>query len=175
MESTPTVDELLERNRAVAKNHKPLPYHTEPGYGKNPALIITCNDRRCIPERFFNIQPGEVVVHRNAGGNVRHALRDIIILDEVLGLKEIAIVHHTDCGTLRFRDDDIRQSLRSRMDSQYWPVIDTMHIGAITDVEQSVRDDLEWLEKTPFVRKDLIEKTRGFMFDVKTGLVNPII
>ncbi|PTB68127.1 hypothetical protein BBK36DRAFT_1115383, partial [Trichoderma citrinoviride] len=119
--------------------------------------------------------PSEVVVHRNAGGNVRHALRDIIILDEVLGLKEIAIIHHTDCGTLRFRDEDIRRSLISKMDSEYWPVIDTMHIGAITDVEQSVRDDLAWLEKTPFVRKDLVEKTRGFVFDVKTGLVNPVI
>lgn len=70
----------------------------------------------------------EVVVHRNAGGNVRHALRDIIILDEVLGLKEIAIVHHTDCGTLRFRDEDIRKT-----DSRYWPEIDAMHIGAIAE------------------------------------------
>ncbi|TFB02182.1 Uncharacterized protein CCMA1212_005717 [Trichoderma ghanense] len=133
-------------------------------------LSVTCNDRRCIPERFFNIQPGEVVVHRNAGGNVRHALRDIIILDEVLGLKEIAIVHHTDCGTLRFRDEDIRKT-----DSRYWPEIDAMHIGAIADVDRSVGDDLEWLGKTPFVRKDLIEKTRGFIFDVKTGLVSPVV
>ncbi|KAL6863518.1 carbonic anhydrase [Trichoderma novae-zelandiae] len=170
METTPTIADLLERNKIVAESHEPSPYHNEPGYGKHPALIITCNDRRCIPERFFNIQPGEVVVHRNAGGNIRHALRDIIILDEVLGLKEIAIVHHTDCGTLRFKDEDIRQSLKAKIDAKYWPAIDAMHMGAITDVEQSVRDDLEWLGKTPFVRKDLIENTRGFVFNVKTGL-----
>ncbi|EHK27089.1 uncharacterized protein TRIVIDRAFT_121344, partial [Trichoderma virens Gv29-8] len=104
-------------------------------------------------------------VHRNAGGSVRHALRDIIILDEVLGLKEIAIVHHTDCGTLRFRDEDVRQSLKAKTDSKYWLEIDEI-------VEKSVRDDLKWLGTTPFVRKDLVERTRGFIFDVKTGLVS---
>lgn len=57
----------------------------------------------------------------------------MIILDEVLGLKEIALVHHTDCSTLRFRDDDIRRSLKLKTDSQYWPVIDSMHMGAITE------------------------------------------
>lgn len=41
-------------------------------------------------------------------------------------------------------------------------------------VEQSVRDDLEWLGTTPFVRKDLIEQTHGFIFDVKTGLVSRV-
>ncbi|KAL7801120.1 carbonic anhydrase, partial [Trichoderma afarasin] len=174
MESTPTIADLLERNKIIAENYKPSPYHTEPGYGKNPSLIITCNDRRCIPERFFNIQPGEVVVHRNAGGSVQHALRDIIILDEVLGLKEIAIVHHTDCGTLRFRDENVRKSLKAKTDPKHWPEIDAMYIGAITDVEQSVRDDLEWLGTTPFVRKDLVERTFGFIFDVKTGLVSPV-
>ncbi|KAL7948823.1 carbonic anhydrase [Trichoderma barbatum] len=155
MELTPTIADLLERNKIVAETHKPSPYHTEPGYGKNPALIITCNDRRCIPERFFDIKPGEVVVHRNAGGSVRHALRDIIILEEVLGLKEIAIVHHTDCGTLRFKDEDVRKSLKAKTDSKYWLEIDAMYLGAISDIEESVRDDLEWFGKTPFVRKSL--------------------
>lgn len=75
----------------------------------------------------------EVVVHRNAGGSVQHALRDIIILDEVLGLKEIAIVHHTDCGTLRFRDEDIRKSLKAKTDPKHWPEIDAMYLGAITE------------------------------------------
>lgn len=75
----------------------------------------------------------EVVVHRNAGGSVQHALRDIIILDEVLGLKEIAIVHHTDCGTLRFKDEDVRRSLKAKTDPKHWPEIDAMYIGAITE------------------------------------------
>ncbi|KAH8819141.1 carbonic anhydrase [Xylogone sp. PMI_703] len=151
MAPTPTIADLLERNRS-----------------------LTCNDRRCIPERFFDIKPGEVVVHRNAGGNIRHALRDIIILDKVLGLKEIAIVHHTDCGTLRFTDDDLRESLKATVDAGHWAEIDAMDFGAITDVEQSVRDNLEWLKKTPFVRKELLQNTYGFIYDVKTGKVERV-
>lgn len=80
---------------------------------------------------FLTVSHTEVVVHRNAGGNIRHALRDIIILDQVLGLKEIAIVHHTDCGTLRFTDDGLRATLRAQTDSKHWAEIDRMHFGAI--------------------------------------------
>ena len=72
-------------------------------------------------------------VHRNAGGNIRHALRDIIILDKVLGLKEIAIVHHTDCGTLRFTDDEMRAKLKAEIEERYWPEIDAMEMGGITE------------------------------------------
>ncbi|KAL7954491.1 hypothetical protein V8C34DRAFT_319846 [Trichoderma compactum] len=163
MESTLTVTDLLERNKIVAKNYKPSPYHTEPNYGKNPSLISK--------DPLWLL---EVVVHRNAGGSVQHALRDIIILGEVMGLKEIALVHHTDCGTLRFRDEDVRKSLKAKTDPKHWPELDAMYLGAITNVEQSVWDDLEWLGTTPFVRKDLVGRTRGFIFDVKSGAVSQI-
>ena len=75
----------------------------------------------------------EVCVHRNAGGNIRHALRDIIILDKVLGLKEIAIIHHTDCGTLRFTDDEMRAKLKAQTEEKYWPEIDAMEMGGVTE------------------------------------------
>jgi carbonic anhydrase len=75
----------------------------------------------------------EVCVHRNAGGSVRHALRDIIVLDKVLGLKEIAIVHHTDCGTLRFTEAELIRSLKAQVAEEHWPEIDEMHFGAISE------------------------------------------
>lgn len=72
----------------------------------------------------------EVVVHRNAGGNIRHALRDITILDALFKLKEIAIIHHTDCGTLHFTEDGMKKSLTSWVGKAHWSEVDKMVFGA---------------------------------------------
>ena len=87
-------------------------------------------DPRCIPEKFFNMGVGEVGVIRNGGGNVRHALRDIIVMDQLLGLEELAIIHHTDCGTLNFTEEQMRAGLKTRVDEAHWDEVDKMVFGA---------------------------------------------
>ncbi|KAF4763167.1 hypothetical protein HAV15_001842 [Penicillium sp. str.  len=72
----------------------------------------------------------EVVVHRNAGGNIRHALRDILILDALVKLEEIAIVHYTDCGTLRFTDEQLRTALKKQTNETHWAKIEAIEFGA---------------------------------------------
>ncbi len=76
----------------------------------------------------------EVLVHRNAGGNVRHAIRDILALDLLFSLDELAIVHHTDCGTLTFTNDKVREGLKARVTNKaHWPEIDSINWGANTE------------------------------------------
>jgi carbonic anhydrase len=41
----------------------------------------------------------------------------------------------------------------------------------INSIEQNVRDDLEWLKSAPLIRKELAERARGFVYDIKTGRV----
>jgi carbonic anhydrase len=74
-------------------------------------------------------QFAEVIVHRNAGGNVRYALRDIEILDTLFVLDELVIIHHTDCGTLHFTDDQIREAIKSRTNKAHWETINQMEFG----------------------------------------------
>ena len=110
--------------------------------------IVTCCDHRCVLESYCSIKLGgklghvvqraektltkitEVGVHRNAGGNIRHALRDIIILDAMFTLNEIAIIHHTDCGTLLFSEDTMKDGLKARVDKSKWAEVDGMVFGA---------------------------------------------
>ncbi|KXX73663.1 Beta-carbonic anhydrase 1 [Madurella mycetomatis] len=61
----------------------------------------------------------ETIVHRNAGGNIRHALRDILMLDRAFELNEIAIIHHTDCGTLTSTDLQIRTHIKARVNKAH--------------------------------------------------------
>lgn len=74
-------------------------------------------------------------MHRNAGGNVRYALRDIVMLDTVMQLGEILILHHTDCGTMRHTDDEMKDWVKrgnwvSRgLDPAAWADVDKIDIG----------------------------------------------
>jgi carbonic anhydrase len=41
-------------------------------------------------------------------------------------------------------------------------------------MDQSVREDLNVLKTSPFVRKELADAARGFVYDLKTGLVREV-
>ena len=41
-------------------------------------------------------------------------------------------------------------------------------------IAQSVRGDLEWVWDSPFIRQELKEATRGFVFDIKTVKVEEV-
>ena len=43
-----------------------------------------------------------------------------------------------------------------------------------SSLEQSVRDDLALLKASPLVRKELAENAKGFVYDIKTGLLTPV-
>lgn len=65
----------------------------------------------------------------STGMHIRHALRDILILDALVKLEEIAIVHHTDCGTLRFTDEQLRTALKKQTNETHWAKIEAMEFG----------------------------------------------
>jgi hypothetical protein len=35
-------------------------------------------------------------------------------------------------------------------------------------------DDVEWIRRSPYIRKELKERTQGMSFDIKTGLLKKI-
>jgi Carbonic anhydrase len=46
------------------------------------------------PARALGLEEGDAHVIRNAGGRVTDALRSIIISQQLLGTREIIVVHH---------------------------------------------------------------------------------
>lgn len=45
----------------------------------------------------------------------------------------------------------------------------------IISLEQSVRDDIEFVKNSPLVRKELADRTTGYIYDIHTGKLNPVI
>ncbi|MCJ1278805.1 hypothetical protein MMC21_006623 [Puttea exsequens] len=192
--SKPTVAELVQRNKDLQPTYKHIANLSElPAKGIAPPSIlispspspfpskdpintlppVTCADPRCIPEQFLGLKPIEAIVIRNACGHVAPALDSILALDVLLGgFAEAMIVHHTDCGASHYTNEMIRGALKGRVGDGYG--VDEMDFGAVTNIEQSVKDDLAVLKANPLVRPELKEKTYGFVLQLETGLLSAV-
>ena len=104
---------------------------------------------------------------RNAGGRVHDAIRSLAISQQLLGTEEVLIVHHTDCGMLTFKDQDLHDKFRKQH-------IDSSHQAWLSfpEIEQSVKDDIAVYHSSPLLRHDI--PVRGFIYDVKTGKLNEV-
>ncbi|GAB1197921.1 hypothetical protein APSETT444_007227 [Aspergillus pseudonomiae] len=116
------------------------------------------------PARALGLEEGDAHVIRNAGGRAADALRSIIISQQLLGTREIVIIHHTDCGMLTFTDEVIRGKIRSDL-SQNADHISFLPFG---DLKQSVFDDIKVLRESPLV---LDVPITGFLYEVETGKI----
>ncbi|KAJ5316655.1 hypothetical protein N7508_001163 [Penicillium antarcticum] len=120
--------------------------------------------QRKDPARALGLEEGDAHVIRNAGGRASDALRSIIISQQLLGTREIVIVHHTDCGMLTFPDDAIRGKIREEL-GQNGDHIALLPFG---DLRQSVLDDVKLLRDSPLV---LVVPITGYLYEVETGRI----
>lgn len=153
-------DQLLANNRryaaSVDERELPVPPSLE-------VAIVACMDARIDVYSLLGLSLGEAHVIRNAGGVVTDdVLRSLLISQRLLGTREIILIHHTDCGMLTFRDDDVKQDVYRETG-----VRPSFALEAFDDEFSDVRQSIARLEASPFVAyKDAIS---GFVFDVRTG------
>lgn len=177
MSNKVTVAELVERNKHIAATNHPdnVLLADCPAKGMVPpqVLIITCADPRCDPTAILGLKAMETVVFRNPCGHVLPEINGLLALDCLLGgFSEVMIMHHNDCGASMYTDAGTRQKIRETTGSHQ--NLENMTFGAIRDIEQSVKDDLAVLREHPLVRKELRERTVGFVYDIHTGLITPV-
>ncbi len=111
---SPLIDTLLEGNRDFRENvfnadpelYQALAFSQSPGI-----LWIGCSDSRSDPERITNSSPGELFVTRNIGNIVPSqdwSLASVIeYAVNYLGVKEIVVCGHSDCGAMKALDLDL--------------------------------------------------------------------
>jgi carbonic anhydrase len=73
-------------------------------------------DARLDVHKILGLEEGEAHVIRNAGGVATDdAIRSLVISQRLLGTKEIVLIHHTDCGMLTFKDDEVKRRIESEV------------------------------------------------------------
>lgn len=129
--------------------------------------IVTCMDARVVPHRLFGLEPGDVHVVRNAGGRVTpDVLRSLLVSTRLLGVDQVIVVHHTDCGGAA-SDSSLAHDLRDAGADGDLPRL----FGA-PDQVAALRADLEALRADPLLSDDL--RVAGYRYDLDSGEVVPI-
>ena len=168
---------LLERNEQFARAYTPAAL----GVPAQPVFIVTCLDHRVDPAIVFGLQLGDAPVIRNAGGRVTQAVIDDIaflafLAEQLFGrrgpadtLFEVAVVHHTQCGTGFLADPDFR---RQAAEATGVPEA-TLEACAVADPHLTVKTDVERLLASPLLSPKV--SVSGHVYDIATGRVTTTV
>ena len=159
------VDDCLTNNSAYAKTFDNADRPARPA---RAAAVVACMDARIDVARVLGLNAGDAHVIRNAGGVVTDdVIRSLVISQRLLGTEEIIVVQHTECGMMTFRDDDLKARVEAETGLR-----PPFALEAFTDLEEEVRQSMRRIKANPFV--PVRDKVRGFVYDVKTGLLKEI-
>ena len=161
----PVTDELLANNEEYVasfdKGDLPIP-------PARKLAIVSCMDARVVPTRILGLREGDAHIIKNAGGVVTDdAIRSLAISQNLLGTEEIVLIHHTDCGMLTFKDEELADRLEQETGER-----PTWKAHAFSDLEQDVRDSIEKIKSSPFVPRT--DSVRGFVYEVETGRLREV-
>jgi carbonic anhydrase len=168
---------LLEGNERFARAYRPVPLARPTAQ----LLILTCLDHRVDPAIFLGLQLGEAPVIRNAGGRVTAAvIADIAFLAFLAGqlpggensgdrLFEVAVVHHTQCGTGFLADPAFRRQAAEATGLAQA----ALAAEAVADPYATVQADVERLLASPLLSPKV--SVSGHVYDVGTGRVSTVV
>ena len=126
-------------------------------------------DARFDPLRALGLRAGDAHIIRNAGGRASDdAIRSLVASCLLLGTTQVLVIHHTDCGMMAATNEDLRNEVRRRLG------VDASGIDfmTFTDLEQSVRDDIESIRSSPFLPAELA--VSGSIYDVRNGRLREV-
>jgi len=92
-------------------------------------------------------------------------------VSQEIGVRDVAVIHHTDCGMTHFSSESLRQKIKQDNpdDSVVAKLVDEMDFDHIEDLEASVKSDVKYLREHALVKKET--KITGWIYDIKTGKV----
>jgi len=168
---------LLERNEQFASAYTPAAL----GIPARQVLIVTCLDHPADPAIVLWLRLGDAPVIRNAGGRVTQAVIDDIaylafLAGQLFGgqgtpdtLFEVAVVHHTQCGTGFLADPGFRQQAAEATGLAE----PALAASAVADPHTTVKADVERLLTSPLVSPEV--SVSGHVYDIATGRVTTTV
>ncbi len=158
-------DELLQSNEAYARSFSSGDLPMPPG---RKVVVVACMDARLNPYGMLGLHEGDAHVVRNAGGVVTDdVIRSLLISQRLLGTEEIVLVHHTDCGMLTFREDDVKAGVQD--DTGLKP---HFALESFDDLDRDVLQSIARIKASPFVPNK--QSVRGFVYDVTSGKLREV-
>lgn len=167
------IDTALARNRAFASGggHQDV--------SRLPALrllVISCLDHRVDPAHVLGLDLGDAIVVRNGGGRVTpEVINHVAFVGQLVEnavpdgpLFEVAVIHHTQCGSAALADDDFRRRFAERTGGDD----SALREYAVVDPAATVARDVELLRSSRAISPRI--SVSGHVYDVATGVVETV-
>ena len=178
------IDEILAYNKKFVEE-KQYEKYTTSKYPDKKIAILTCMDTRLVEllPAALGLRNGDVKIIKNAGGMITSpfdsAVRSLLVAIVELGVEEIMVIGHTDCGVSGINADMMIHHLLQRGISQdhidmmrYCGVNFEKWLHGFDQVESSVKETVDFLIHHPLMPADVIIK--GYIIDVETGELTPL-
>lgn len=173
------IDEILAYNKQFVKERGYEKYAA----GKLPQkkiAIVTCMDTRLteLLPAALGIKNGDCKIIKNAGGVVSSSfgsvVRSLLVAIIELGVDEVMIIGHTDCGVSHIDADMMIAHMEKRGIStetidmiKYCGVDFEKWLAGFETVEKSVQETVDMLRNHPLIPKDV--RIGGYVIDTVTG------
>ncbi len=153
------IAELLAANRWYAAARAGV---ADPRPSRHLA-VVTCMDARIDVFAVLGLHLGDAHVIRNAGGRVtRDVRRSLALSCHVLGVRNVVVMQHTECGLAGMTDAELRR--RTGADFEFFPIDD--HATAL-------REDVDLLAAEPSLSP--VGVIAGLVYDIVTGELDDVV
>lgn len=178
------IESFLEYNEKFVAEKQYEKYQTSKYPDRNVA-IVACMDTRLteLLPAALGIKNGDVKLIKNAGGVVMapfgSVMRSLLVAVYELGVTEIMIIGHYDCGVQHMDSDLMLEHMRQRGIRQesidfldYCGFSVKKWLTGFSCVQEAVRESVELVKDHPLIPKDIV--VAGYIMDPVTGKVEPV-
>jgi carbonic anhydrase len=160
-------DDLIDMNRRYAAGFS---LQGLPARARKEFALVTCMDSRIEPLAMLGLVPGDAKILRNAGGRVTEdTLRSLILATNLLAIRRIAVMQHTECALAHQSEDAIRASLP--VDPV--PRTPAPNFLAMPDPDDALAGDVDRVRRCGLLPPDV--EVEGWRYSVATGLIDRVI
>lgn len=158
--------DLIEANRKFAETFGLSGFD---GVAHAGVAVVTCMDSRIDPLGMLGLKPGDAKIFRNPGGRITpQALEALVLAVHLLNVDRVVVVPHTRCAMASSSEHELQE----RVGASVGHDVSWQSFGVVTDQVAALRDDLAKVRTHPLIPDTT--KIGGFIYDVDTGLINPI-
>ena len=159
-------DDLLAANREFATQFTGKGFD---GIAQAGVALVTCMDSRIDPLGLLGLKAGDAKIIRNPGGRVNpNAVEGLVLAVHLLNVNRILIAPHTRCAMASATEEEfrVRVGTAAGLDASW------LSLNVVDNQLETLKSDVQLLRAHPLIPDDVL--VGGFIYDVDTGLLNPV-
>jgi len=174
------METILEHNRAFVANSESTQFPTSK-YPLKKLAVVACMDTRLVEllPAAMGLRNGDIKLIKNAGGSIPSAfdsiMRSLLVAVYLLGVEEIAVVGHYDCGVQGLKSEGfIEKMLQRGVQREEIDKLDFLAswLSGFEDDAESVQASVRMILHHPLMPKDI--RVSGFLIDPHTGRLDEV-